>query len=217
MIEQHIMFIRHGETVASQEHIAHGQRDSLLNDRGQEQARSIGKRLLNWPIPYHRIVSSPLSRARNTAELINRALHLPLNTDPGLIECDLGDWEGISYEELGKHRYAERSIADDHFAEHNGESPAVISARLSHTIERLRCLHPTDNIVLVSHGAAFCHAIAALIGSKPLFGYQYLMHNAALSELKLSPEPEIIRLNDYQHLPSHLQSVNKRQAQSQNV
>ncbi len=217
MTDQHILFIRHGETVANQAHIAHGQSDSLLNQRGMEQARSVGDRLLDWPIPYHRIYTSPLSRAMSTAKLINERTNLPMASEPGLIECHLGDWEGVSYQALREHRYAERAIADDHFSGHNGESPAVISDRLTQTITRLRQNHPTDNLILVSHGAAICHAMAALIGTKPLFGYQYLMHNAAITEIKLSSKPEIIRLNDYQHLPSHLLSEGIPQAQSQNA
>lgn len=217
MTGQHIMFIRHGETVANQAHIAHGQSDSLLNERGMEQAKSAGNRLLDWSVPYHRIYTSPLSRALNTAELINKQMNLPLKSEPGLIECHLGDWEGLSYQELREHRYAERAIADDHFSGHNGESPAAISDRLTRTITQLRQNHPAENLILVSHGAAICHAMAVLIGSKPLFGYQYLMHNAAITEIKLNPSPEIIRLNDYQHLSSHLLSEGALQAQSKNA
>ncbi len=206
MNSRHLMFIRHGETLGNYEAIAHGQTESPLNERGIQQARHTADLLENWAVTYDRIYASPLSRAQDTAKLINAKLRLPLHTEAGLMEADLGDWEGATYEQLRAARYMERSIADDHFSGGNGESSAAIAARVSLAISEVFSRHPEENIILVSHGGAICHAMASLLGTRPLFGYQYLMHNSAVTELKYGDAPEITCLNHFEHLPAELRS-----------
>ena len=98
--KQQFLFVRHGETVGNLEKIAHGQTESPLNDRGIRQAESTATMLRDWNTPYHRVYASPLSRAHHTAEHIAESLGIPLDTHDDLVEGFLGDWEGITYEEL---------------------------------------------------------------------------------------------------------------------
>ena len=59
----------------------------------------------------------------------------------------------------------------------------------------------SKNLIFVGHGGAFANGLSALFAEGPRFGPKYLMHNAAITELVLKPAPELLRLNDYAHLP----------------
>ena len=98
--KQHFLFVRHGETVGNLERIAHGQSESPLNERGIRQAEITAEMLREWNTQYQRVYASTLSRAHHTGERIAESLGLPLHTHDDLIEGFLGDWEGITYEEL---------------------------------------------------------------------------------------------------------------------
>ena len=85
-------FLRHGQTTWNAASWTQGQTDSPLSQTGREQARSAADALCGEPIV--RIVASPLSRARHTAEAVAAALRLPVTLDPNLMEVHLGDHEG---------------------------------------------------------------------------------------------------------------------------
>ena len=202
--EQHLLLVRHGETQGNREQIAHGQTESPLNEHGIKQAQSTAEMLLGWERGYDKIYCSPLSRAHDTAQAISDALGLPISVHSGLMESNLGDLEGATYKELYEFGYAKHSILDDDFAGHNGESPRAVADRIEQSLLEIRALHPNENLIIVSHGSAIAHLIARLTGSKPAFGPQFIMHNAAITEI-IFPEdsdPEIIVLNHHEHLPA---------------
>ena len=210
MSAQHLLFIRHGETVANEQQLAYGVTESPLNEKGIAQARAVGQCLESWPTPYHRILSSPLERARHTAELVNLPLNLDIEIDPGLIECNLGDWEGITYQQMHDFGYAMHSIKDDTFEGHGGESPNAVFNRVAATLTQACARYPSQNLIIVSHGSAIAHGLAAILQTRPKFGYQYLMHNGAITEVVLSEAPEILTLNNYEHLPAALRAETGR-------
>lgn len=204
---QKFLFVRHGETIGNLEQIAHGQTESPLNDRGVRQAEMTATMLRDWGTRYHRVYASPMSRAHHTGEQVAEALGIPLDTHDHLVEGFLGDWEGITYAELGANKFAQRSIADDDFRGHNGESPNQLADRMHAAFDEIRERHPDENIIFVSHGAAIAHLMARLMGTQPAFGYQYLMHNAAVSEVAFTGDgelPELSVLNFHEHLPEDL-------------
>jgi broad specificity phosphatase PhoE len=210
MTGQRVALIRHGETVANEAQLAYGRLESPLNDRGIAQVRATAQALKTRGTDYHHIVSSPLGRALETANLIADTLQLPISIEADLVECDLGEWEGITYLEMHERGYAVKSIQDDHFREHGGESPFDISERVKLAMLRLLGEHPGQNLILVGHGGAFANGLSALLGSGPRFGPKYLMHNAAITELTFEQEPTILTLNEYAHLPHHLKNQSNR-------
>ena len=210
--KQHLMLVRHGETVGNSEQIAHGQTESPLNERGIEQARMTAEMLTGWGQDYHLVYASPLSRAQDTARQIADALQLPLHIHSDLIEGSLGILEEVTYQELDDFGFARHSIRDDDFAGHNGESPNQLGTRMMNAITEIMARHPRENLILVSHGAAIAHYLARLLGSKPAFGHQYLMHNAAVSEVcfEEGEPPQLTLLNHHEHLPEHLKTDPKK-------
>src|SRR5258705_6238599 len=101
-----LYFTRHGETLANVERRFQGRNDTPLTEHGRMQARLLaailGELLAGRPRP--RFVCSPLPRARTTMELILDALGLPriYDTDPRLMEINLGDWSGLTDDEAKK-------------------------------------------------------------------------------------------------------------------
>ncbi|MCY0094383.1 histidine phosphatase family protein [Hoeflea ulvae] len=91
------IFVRHGETDWNASGLFQGRTDIALNANGVRQAHRAAQSLRSLRIG--RIVSSPLSRAIDTAAIIARAANRTTETDDNLIECDFGSLEGQSIRE----------------------------------------------------------------------------------------------------------------------
>ena len=94
-----LVLTRHGLTDRStpEQHI--GQRiDVSINDQGRKQAEALARRLA--PVPFDRVITSPLFRARETAEVLARGT--AIEADPRLREMDYGAWEGRSYQQIAE-------------------------------------------------------------------------------------------------------------------
>lgn len=195
-----LTLIRHGETSANTGGVWHGSTDTPLSDRGHEQARRVGQYLVDASVSYHHIYSSPLQRARFTAEAIGARLELEINQDPGLTEFDLGSWEGKTYLELHQdYRLWDHMKEDPDFAPHGGESPKQVVDRYVGTLRRIAQAHPGERVIVVGHGGALSMALAELIkGTYTSWGQ--VMDNCALSELRFEPEPALDRFNFTDHL-----------------
>lgn len=216
MTVQHLLLIRHGETVGNSAQIAYGQHETPLNERGIDQAKHTGALLTRWQRAYQRVYTSTLSRAMHTGAHIAEALSLPIDSHSELVEGSLGDWEGLSYRELEDNGFARKSIKDDDFDGHRGESPNQLAARMHRTVLALRQRHPGENLIIVSHGAAIAHFLAKALGTRPIFGPQYLMHNSAVTEVCYTQGeelPTLLTLNHYEHLPESLRADHFRQDQ----
>ncbi len=97
MTAQRLYIVRHGQTASSARKAYSGQSDIVLTDRGRAQARAAGAQLAGAGIDI--VVSSPLSRARDTAQAIAEATGAPLHIDQRLIEIDYGPFEGLDRDE----------------------------------------------------------------------------------------------------------------------
>jgi broad specificity phosphatase PhoE len=98
-----ILLVRHGETEWNRARRNQGRFDSPLTARGVAQARAIGRILAALPeAAAAPIVSSPLGRARRTAEIIRTELGgtPPLHIDERLRELTIGAWDGLTYDEI---------------------------------------------------------------------------------------------------------------------
>lgn len=91
-IEHPFYFLRHGETTWNAIGRTQGQLDAPLSDLGRRQALEAAEALKGHSI--ERIVASPLSRARDTAEAASAALGLPVSFDDELMEFHAGEWQG---------------------------------------------------------------------------------------------------------------------------
>lgn len=97
-----VILVRHGRSTANTSGVLAGRSPGVsLDDRGREQADAAAERLRGLPIT--RVVSSPVTRCRQTARAIAAALpDVPVGTDRGLTECDYGEWTGRRIADLAR-------------------------------------------------------------------------------------------------------------------
>jgi broad specificity phosphatase PhoE len=86
-----ILLARHGETTENRERRFQGQKDVPLNDRGREQARELAAKVAAERVEI--IYTSPLIRAKETAEIVAERVRREVREDDRLKEVDVGDWQ----------------------------------------------------------------------------------------------------------------------------
>ena len=148
-----IFLIRHGETSWNKAQRCQGLTDIELNEMGLKQAHALAQSLKEDG--FKAIYSSPLKRAIETARLIADCHGLEVRVEPGLKEMNQGELEGLTYLQLlNDHReFLQEWIENpDAVKMPQGESLAELQERAWEVINRLSCLHHTqDSVVAVSH------------------------------------------------------------------
>jgi broad specificity phosphatase PhoE len=139
-----LVLTRHGLTERSEPEQHLGQHiDISLSEAGRRQAQALGRRLAG--VRFDRIISSPLFRAQETAEILaGRASGVPLETDPRLKEMDYGAWEGLTYAEIERRDGPARrewELAPDRLACPGGESGNDVAVRVRSFLEDLLAEH----------------------------------------------------------------------------
>ena len=147
-----IYLVRHGETEFTAIRRFSGSRlDPKLIERGREQASAVGKYLKNLKADL--LVASPLARTLETAELIGKETGLPVQTDEAWVECDFGDWDGLTPEEVrskfpGEY---EKWIESTSYPTTGGESYDDIALRADLALTALAVANPGKKIIVVTH------------------------------------------------------------------
>lgn len=144
--------VRHGQTQANAEHRYLGALDPGLTATGREQAAALR---LEWPDSIRRIVTSPLQRARQTADILNYRLNLPLQVIPAFRERDVGLFEGLTQAEA-QARYPEvwqRNVTRQwDSGPPGGESIAEVVTRVHEGLIALINQSAAEDTLLVGHG-----------------------------------------------------------------
>lgn len=150
-----LALIRHGQTDWNLAVRMQGRTDIPLNDTGREQARvaAAGLAAASWDV----VVSSPLARARETAEIIGSAIGVRLGgTYDELIEQDFGEAEGTLVSELDT-RWPLRDFA--------GKEPDhEVGPRGIRALDRIARDHTGGRVLAVAHGTLIRHTLAAITG-----------------------------------------------------
>lgn len=169
-----IYLVRHGETAWTLTAQHTGRTDLPLNEQGERQARELGARLI--ALRLDRILSSPLQRARRTAEL---ALpHALVETDDDLMEWAHGDYEGRSTVDIEVERPGWRLLRD---GAPGGEMLASVAARADRVIARIRA--GGGNALLIAHREILRILAVRWIGLAPIEARRLLLATASLSVL----------------------------------
>lgn len=188
--------IRHGEKEADDQLIVGRTRGIHLSSRGQEQAAAIAERLRDRPI--RSVFSSPLERARETAEPLARVCGVEVQLLEGLHEGDFGEWSGMSLETL-RTMPAWRDFNSFRSGTRppGGEAMLEIQARFVREMVRLRKEFPNEEIALVSHGDPLRAAVCYFLGM-PLDLFQRIeISVASLSVLTMDEHAaQLTKLNE---------------------
>ncbi len=146
--------LRHGQTVWNVEKRIQGSGNSELTPEGISASRMWGRYLLTYGTDWNRIIVSPLQRARETAELVNEALQLPLQVDEGIRELNWGEWEGRTIDEIKRDNPGQLEELLHHgweFRPPGGESRKELLDRVLASLRENSDRWPKENLLIVSH------------------------------------------------------------------
>ncbi|KLO27856.1 histidine phosphatase [Mycolicibacter heraklionensis] len=166
-----LILLRHGQTEFNAGSRMQGQLDTVLSDLGRAQAEAAAE-VLRKRHPLL-IVSSDLWRAYDTATVLAEHNGLPVRVDTRLRETHLGDWQGLTHEEVDAAAPGARSAwrDDARWAPHGGESRIDVAERSVPLVRELvagepdwgGADHADQPVVLVAHGGLIAALTAALL------------------------------------------------------
>jgi len=165
-----ITLLRHGESVGNLSGVLQGQSDYPLTPAGMEQARKLASDWKSESTKFNLIISSPLRRASQTAEIIAASLEVPLEFDPLWKERNFGNFQGMQLDEINKlnpsvdffHPYAPIGAT--------GESQLDLYTRASLALQDI-LRGPDGAYLLVSHGGILNKALYVIMGITPQAHY----------------------------------------------
>ncbi len=157
-----VTFLRHGESVGNAEERFQGHADFPLTEKGVAQARALATRWKKARVTFDQCISSPLLRARQTAEIIAGALQIPLDFDPDWMEINNGMIAGLTAEQA-----LQVAPPPDHITPYTrygrtGESRWELFLRAGRAIQHIVDRKPARYLV-VAHGGILNMALYAIL------------------------------------------------------
>jgi uncharacterized phosphatase len=156
-----LVLVRHGETDWNRERRFQGHADTPLNETGRAQARELAALLEGEDLTA--IYTSPLQRAAETARIVAEQLGLPARELEALREIDVGDWQGMTIDEV-RAQFPERLDDAWHSGWPNGETHEGLSARVVPALIDLGRRHVGQRVLGVTHAGPIRAALAAATG-----------------------------------------------------
>ena len=178
-----IIFLRHGQAKNNTDRILAGRTPGVpLTDTGIKQAEQTGKLLEDMNISA--IYSSPIQRAKHTAEIVGEHTSVDVTIDDRLIELDMGKFTGVPYDEIFtnhgnvfmKFYNGELEIA------HNGvETFADVKKRVLGIVDHVIEKHPDQNVVLVTHMDPIKAMLSTIVDLSSTNLFELIIANASLN------------------------------------
>jgi probable phosphoglycerate mutase len=184
------VLVRHGETEWSRTGQHTGVTDLPLTPAGEDAARGLAPALTAFDFTL--VLSSPLQRARRTAELAG----LQPEIDGDLVEWDYGAYEGLTTAQVRDQVGYDWTVFEHGVVagETPGETVEEVAARASRVVRRAVEAMGTGDVALVAHGHLLRVLTSVFLQSEPRFGAQLLLDAGALSVLEFEKELPAIRL-----------------------
>ena len=178
-----VIFLRHGQAKNNTERILAGRTEGIpLTERGIQQAEHTAQLLEHMNISA--IYSSPIQRAKHTAEIVGNHNSIDVKLDDRLIELDMGKFTGMPYDEIFsshgnvfmKFYNGELEIA------HNGvETFSEVKKRVNNIVEHVLEKHPNENVVLVTHMDPIKAMLSSIFELTPTALFELIIANASLN------------------------------------
>ncbi len=200
----HITLLRHGESVGNAESRWQGQSDFPLTDTGRAQVRALADRWRRENQKFDFVISSPLLRARETAEVIASALNLEVELDPLWVERDNGDFSGLTADEVRQNFQHPPFYTPYDSVGGDGEGDWELFLRAGQALHSLLKREP-GRYLIVSHGGMLNQVMHAVMGLAPQAnnaGTRFRFENTAFAQLIYFPHQHrwvIDKLNDHAH------------------
>jgi len=206
-----IYLIRHGETAWNQENIFRGRKDIPLSEKGRQEAQALATALAPEPIKF--IYTSPLSRARETAQPLADRLSLPVQIHDGLIDLDFGDWEGKPLKEIEQSApdlFRLWKLSPDKVRFPGGESLGLARDRAMAALVEIAKARPQAAVAVVSH-RVICKLLVLAALNAPESAFWCIQQDlACYNILEWTGQGWIVRLvNETAHLKDIAGHLNK--------
>ncbi len=197
------VFLRHGESLGNAQSRWQGQSDYPLTDKGRAQVRALAERWKAEQAKFDLIISSPLGRAKETAEIIAEALQAPLEFDSIWLERAIGEMEGLTAEEVRQKPRPPYVTPYDPVGG-DGEGDWALFLRAGQALHNL-LRRPPGSYLIVSHGGLLNQLMHAVIGIAPHVdpsGVRFRFENTAFARVFYHPPQHrwvIDAVNDHAH------------------
>jgi 2,3-bisphosphoglycerate-dependent phosphoglycerate mutase len=183
------VFLRHGESVGNAQERFQGQAEYPLTEAGRRQAHTLAERWAREGLRLDLAITSPLGRARETADIIARALHVPVEEDSIWMERNAGEIAGLTRQEtLERYPRAEQRTPYDAFGE-SGEGDWELFLRAGAAVQQL-LRRPPGQYMIVTHGGLLNKVMYAVLGIpvQPHFnGPSFRFGNTGFAMLRYLP------------------------------
>lgn len=177
-----LILVRHGRTESNAAGLLLGRADPPLDDVGRAQVAAVAARLG----PVQRVVSSPLGRARQTAETIAATARAEVELDERWIELDYGQYEGLPFAEVPPEVWA-RWRRDSSFRPPEGESLDALGSRVFAACESLADASRDADVVVVTHVSPVKAAVAWALGAGVGISWRAFVAPASITRIALGP------------------------------
>lgn len=183
-----IIFLRHGQAKNNTERVLAGRTPGVpLTGEGIDQAEKAAQFLAEMDVST--IYSSPIERAKNTAEIVARHNSLDMKLDDRLIELDMGKFTGMPYDEVFanhgnvflKFYSSELEVAHSGIETFSEVKRRVLSM-VGHVLEN----HPDQNVVLVTHMDPIKAMLSTVVALSPQNLYELIIANASINVFRES-------------------------------
>lgn len=206
-----IVFIRHAESEANRDGYWNGRTDGPLSEWGEETLEALGRRFASQVFDV--VVSSPLERARRTADAITNEYAV----DERFVEIDLGRWEGRRFEEIQAEHGEElqRAVEDRSVPMgETGESLAEAGERALDAVDSLLdSLEEGQSAAVVTHGGFLQAVLNRHLAGRERRVHSFTLNTGVTRVVWQFGRPRLATFNDVGHLGPRSSLVDERLAE----
>ncbi|WP_433302317.1 bifunctional RNase H/acid phosphatase [Actinoplanes sp. CA-030573] len=200
-----IVLVRHGETALTKQGRYSGRGDVPLSDEGEAQAMAAGGRVAGISRDVTAVLSSPLRRCVRTAELIAAEVGgVPVTVVDDLIECDFGEWEGLTFAEVQERWPYELNawLGSTSVAPPGGESFQAVAKRIRGAMATVLKAYAGGVVVVVSHVSPIKLILRDALAASDAFLHRLYLDAAGVSTMDAWPDGNIAvrSVNETAHL-----------------
>ncbi|GGK19715.1 bifunctional RNase H/acid phosphatase [Pilimelia terevasa] len=202
-----LVLVRHGETELTRQRRYAGRTDATLTAYGRAQAKAVAARVAQLAGGrLDAVWTSPLSRCAATADALAAAAGgAVVHTEPDLVECDFGHWDGLTYAQV-RERWADlhdRWLTSTEVAPPEGETFAEVGVRVRRAVARLRRAHPTGTVAVVSHVSPLKLVLRDALGATDALLHRLYLDPTGISVVDSWPDGGVAvrTVNDTAHVP----------------
>ena len=181
-----IIFLRHGQAKNNTERLLAGRTEGVpLTDTGIKQAESIATFIKEMKVDH--IYTSPIQRAKHTAEIVGNHNSIDPIVDERLIELDMGKFTGMKYDDIFSSHgnvFLKFYQGDVEIAHQGVETFAQVKSRVQSIVDHVISQHSGKNVVLVTHMDPIKAMISSVLGLSPERMFELIVANASINVFK---------------------------------